>query len=204
MKVKSTLLLSLLTLTTTTLCYAEKGDIMLRLRGIGVIPDVRSSVTGATGTIKVHNSVAPEVDASYFFTNNIAAELIAATTKHKVKFRTGGVDTDLGSVWLLPPTLTLQYHFVNSTRLKPYLGAGVNYTVFYSAKPGIYNSVSYKNRAGFALQAGMDICVKGNFGINLDVKKIFLRTSASVNHGAVKANVRLDPWIVGLGVYWKI
>ena len=87
--------------------------------------------TGLNAT--VDNAYVPEIDISYFVTPNIALELIAATTKHDVGASDG---TDLGSVWLLPPTLTLQYHFAPTSRFSPYIGAGLNYTIFYNEKNG--------------------------------------------------------------------
>ena len=85
---------------------------------------------------------------SFLRDNNIAAELILGTTKHDVKTTgsnltaIGGpasAEVDLGSVWLLPPTLTLQYHFYPTKTLKPYLGAGLNYTIFYISLQSRYS-----------------------------------------------------------------
>ena len=109
--------------------HADAGDIRVRARLLGVLPDESSKVS-AGGEAKVDDAVVPEIDFSYFFTDNIAAELILATTRHDVEWSTG--PTDLGSVWLLPPTLTLQYHFLPHGKFQPYLGAGLNYTLFYS------------------------------------------------------------------------
>ena len=116
------------------------GDINIRLRGIGVVPtergDIKNATTGGDTTLNVRlgNAYVPEVDVSYFLTPNIALELIAATTKHDVDASPAGLD--LGSVWLLPPTLTLQYHFAPTSRFSPYVGAGLNYTIFYNEKKG--------------------------------------------------------------------
>ena len=83
------------------------------------------------------NSFVPEFDISYFFTQNIAAELILGVTPHHV-YGTGAAATDgldVGKAWLLPPTLTLQYHFTDFGAFKPYIGAGVNYTVSSTNRP---------------------------------------------------------------------
>lgn len=184
------------------------GDIMLRGRLIGVLPDEDSSVSLIGGKVDASNSWTAEVDFSYFFTDNIAAELIAATTKHKmsVKGSTGG-DVGLGDVWLLPPTLTLQYHFMPKSAFSPYIGAGATYAVFYNEKVGAgLSSVNYDNAWGVALQAGFDYALGGNWFLNADVKKIFLNTDVTVrtNAGAtIKADTDLDPWVVGLGVGFK-
>lgn len=85
----------------------KAGDFMLRGRALAVIPQ-ESSGMNIADKVKVDNSIVPELDLTYFFTPNIAAEVIAGVTPHNVTTR-GGVDA--GKVWLLPPTVTLQYHF---------------------------------------------------------------------------------------------
>jgi outer membrane protein len=178
------------------------GDFLVRVRGLYVIPRDHADVS-AGGSVDVSNDFVPEVDGSYFITDNIALELIAATTRHKVTWTPSG--TNLGKVSLLPPTLTAQYHFMPKERLSPYVGAGLNYTFFYKedAPGGAITSVDYKNHIGYALQAGVDYAIAGNWSLNLDVKKIFLRTDVSVNGGAVTAKVDLDPWIIGAGIGYR-
>ncbi len=185
-----------------TVAYAkDAGDILIRVRGIGVVPDESGTTDALGGSIEIDNAYVPELDFTYFFTENIAAELILATAKHDVTLKNPNVD--LGSVWLLPPTLTLQYHFLPKSRVSPYLGAGVNYTIFYNEKSGGVNDISYDNSFGLALQAGVDVMVDDAWSVNFDVKKIFLNTDVSVNGGAVNADVDIDPWIFGIGVGYR-
>ena len=110
------------------------------------------------GDVDISTAVVPEFDITYFFTENWSAELILATTKHDVTaLGTAAGDIDLGHVWLLPPTLTMQYHF-NGELLRPYLGAGINYTLFYNVDEGpVADDVDYDNALGFAFQLGCDI-----------------------------------------------
>jgi outer membrane protein len=147
--------------------------------------------------------VVPEVDFTYFVTDNIALELIAGTTRHDVSHTPTGID--LGKVSLLPPTLTLQYHFMPKERLSPYVGAGVNYTIFYNedAPGGAVTSIDYDNSFGWALQAGVDYAIADRWYVNLDVKKLFLSTDVSINGGAINAKVDLDPWLFGVGVGYR-
>lgn len=177
------------------------GDIMVRARLIGVLPDESASTT-IGGDVGVSNDWVPEIDFTYFVTDNVALELIAATTKHDVTHNAG---IDLGEVSLLPPTLTLQYHFMPKERLSPYVGAGINYTFFYNedAPGGAVTSIDYENSFGWALQAGVDYAVADNWYLNFDVKKVFLSTDVSINGGAITADVDLDPWIVGFGVGYR-
>lgn len=183
----------------------DDGAWLMRLRGVGVIPAEKSTITPIGGTVQVTNTLVPEFDVSYFFTDNIAAELILATTKHKMRaVNTAVGEVDVGSVWLLPPTLTLQYHFTQLDYCKPYAGIGLNYTFFYAAKAGALSDVSYDNKASLALQLGIDIPVYCNsIYVNLDVKKLFLKTTAAFNQESILADVKLNPWLVGAGLGFR-
>lgn len=175
-------------------------DWQLRLRAISVTPD-ESSSTSLGGSINADAGVMPELDITYFINENFSLELILATTKHDMAHANPSID--LGSVWVLPPTLTAQYRFNNQTGFVPYLGAGINYTVFYNADSGAATDIKYRNGFGYALQAGMDYKLDEKWSLNLDVKKIFLNTDARVNGGAVRADVDLDPWVFGAGVGYR-
>ena len=179
------------------------GDIVIRARGIYVTPSESSSLSAPGGDVNVGNDTVPEVDFSYFLTDNVALELIAATTRHSVDGAGTLAGTSLGKVSLLPPTLTVQYHFMPKQRFSPYVGAGLNYTFFYNVDSGAVPSVHYDNHIGYALQAGADYAISGPWSLNVDVKKIFLRTNVSVAGGAITGKVDLDPWIFGLGVGYR-
>ncbi len=186
----------------------EAGDWLIRLRGTGVIPNESSSIETIGGKAAVDEDFIPELDFTYFITNRFAAELILGTSKHEVRaIETLVGDLDLGEVRLLPPTLTFQYHQpILQGKIKPYLGAGVNYTFFYDVEegPGL-NDVDYDNAFGFAAQAGMDIFASDKYFLNFDVKKIWLNTDVTVNAtdalgAVVGADVDLDPWVVSFGI----
>lgn len=184
------------------------GDIMLRGRVIGLLPDESSTVTVIGGDVDASNAWTGEVDVTYFFTDNIAAELIAATTRHKMSVKNGSSgNTGLGDVWLLPPTLTLQYHFMPKSDFSPYIGAGVTYAVFYSEDvAGGLRSVDYDNAWGVAFQAGIDYRIGDRWYLNADVKKILLNTDVTVVTGSgttIRADTDLDPWVIGLGAGYR-
>ncbi len=182
------------------------GDILIRARVVDVVSD--EDITGnIPGSADLNNDVIPELDFSYFFTDHIAAELIAGTSKHDFKWNTGSSKVDLGSVHLLLPTLTLQYHFMPKQRFSPYVGAGINYTHFYAedTSSGI-TSIDYKDKFGYALQAGFDYAIAGNWSFNVDVKKIFLRTDVhtTLNGGTnFTASGHINPWLLGVGVGYR-
>lgn len=145
----------------------QKGDILVRVRAVHFAP-VANGTTNAGGDAWINHDNVPELDFTYFFTDNIAVELILATTRHKVNVR--GV-ADLGEVSLIPPVLTLQYHFNPKDRFSPYVGAGINYTIFYDKdKSSEITSVDYDDSFGWALQVGFDVAVNDRWSINFDVK----------------------------------
>ena len=177
---------------------------LVRLRVIDVIPDESADIDAIGGDVNISDRIIPELDISYFFTENFAAELILATNKHNVEaVGTALGDVDLGNITLLPPTLLAQYHFAPRGSFRPYVGAGINYTIFYNDNPGAVVDVDYDNSVGFALQAGADIPVNDTYFLNFDIKKLWLSTDVTVNAGAagtVGADVDINPWIVGVGM----
>ena len=181
----------------------QQGDLFIRGRAIYVMPD-ESATTSIGGTVGLDNKIVPEVDFTYFIADNIGVELIAATTKHNaVGLNTAlGASANLGSVWLLPPTLSIQYHLQTGTGVKPYVGAGVNYTFFYSEKAagGAITDFNLNDSFGFSLQAGADFELTENMFLNVDVKKLFLKTDVIINGGGVTADLKINPWIFGVGI----
>ena len=181
-----------------------------RLRGIVVSPDESADIEAIGGDASISTAFVPEFDISYFFDENWSLELILATTKHDVEaVGTDVGDIDLGHVWLLPPTLTGQYHFTGGDFV-PYLGAGLNLTLFYGVDEGpVADDVEYDTAVGYALQGGFDVMLNDKWFLNLDIKKLFLNTDATVNAttalgATVVADVDINPWIFGFGVGVKL
>jgi outer membrane protein len=197
--------LSILLSTIIQPAFAESGkDWIIRGRALQVQTDVSSKVSTLGGAVATNSDQIPELDFTRFFTPNIAAELILGTTRHDVSLRGSpvlGNKTDLGKVSLLPPTLTAQYHFNPRGTFRPYAGAGLNYTIFYNAKApgGTVTSVKYQDHLSYAFQAGFDYMINDTWSINVDVKKIYLKTNVQVND-SYTAKVRLNPWLMGVGV----
>ncbi|MCZ4093603.1 OmpW/AlkL family protein [Sinorhizobium psoraleae] len=179
----------------------------IRLRALGVITKDSGSINGVSASdLSYSDSLIPELDISYFFTDNIAAELILGTTYANIK-EDGAVNVPVGRTWLLPPTLTLQYHFTDFGSFKPYVGAGINYSLFYnqSEKPGFHN-LHVDNHVGAALQVGFDYMVDEHWGLNFDMKKIFLETDWKADHdvlGPLSGKAKIDPLLIGAGVTYR-
>jgi outer membrane protein len=207
----------------------EKNEWDIRLRAIGILPQESAKIGVIGGDVNISNAYVPELDITYFFAKNFSAELILGTSKHKVKTQgsnltaiggSSSADVNLGKAWLLPPTLTLQYHLPTGTAFKPYVGAGANYTIFYNADKGpVVQAIDYQNKFSFAAQAGIDYDISKNVFLNIDVKKLFLNTRATVNAANltpannqalasvlqnIAADVKIRPWVVGIGVGYRI
>ncbi len=217
-KTVSTLAVLLATASATP-AFAEAGDTFVRVRGIMVAPNENSTgITPAfpTEEVSVNNSIMPEVDITHMVTNNVGFELIAATTKHSVSGTsgtTGGIGK-LASTWVLPPTLTVQYHFAPEGKVRPYVGAGVNWTLFYSEKAsnGLETAVGPTNvkldsSFGWAVQAGVDVPLNDRMFLNFDVKYIDIDTNARLRTtaaGTQRVGVSLDPFVFGVGLGFKL
>ncbi|MBO9167466.1 OmpW family protein [Rhizobium sp. L245/93] len=179
----------------------------IRLRALGVIPRDSGRFDGIDGSgLSFSNTVIPELDVSYFFNDNIAVELILGTTKSTVHGQ-GSISSlgNIGKTWMLPPTLTLQYHVTSLGAFRPYVGAGINYTMFYNQSGNSADSLNVKNTFGVAFQAGFDYMLDQHWGLNVDVKKLILRPDfdATVGGSHVSGKANLDPLMIGTGITYR-
>lgn len=191
---------------------AEGDDWMVRIRAVHVNWMQESSPVAALAIpangIHLEKKTIPEVDITYFFTKNLAAELIL-TYPQKHKISVVGVG-EVGSLKELPPALTLQYHFMPDVQFRPYVGAGFNYTTFSSVNlaplnaltPGSVNTIDRTNFGG-VLQAGFDVKVGTNSYINFDVKKVYIQTDLSNSVLGKISTIKGDPVLVGIGYGFK-
>ncbi|MDP1618559.1 MAG: OmpW family outer membrane protein [Phenylobacterium sp.] len=180
------------------------GTTMLNVRVTSVDPEAGDPITTLAGAAtglraEVNADVMPTIGLSYFFTDNVAVEVIAGTTKHTVTAKGPATDVKVKETWVLPPVVSLQYHFAPAAKVSPYVGAGVNYMIFYNGSDKNNFDLDIDNGFGFALQAGVDVAVSGPWSANLDVKKVFFETDATDNRNGVKSKVKLDPWVVSAG-----
>lgn len=180
----------------------QDGKWQVRVRAL----HLNSSNGGSTNpdlNLSVNDKWMPELDISYYFTPNFAAELIL-TYPQKHDIRAAG--DKIGSLKHLPPTLLAQYHFTNFGAFKPYVGAGINYTRFSSVKwePAVQpqNPSVKKNSWGGALQVGFDYALDKNWSINFDVKKVYIDTDVSLGGNKI-GNFKVDPVLVGVGVGYR-
>lgn len=196
---KQVIAAAVLGLVMATSAFAQatpEGPWQVRVRAL----HLSSANKDSTGLdLSINDKWMPEVDISYFFTPNIAAELVL-TIPQKQDLRAGG--TQIGTLRHLPPTLTVQYHFAPTAAFRPYVGAGVNYTRFSSTHLPAGVGID-KNSFGGALQLGVDIPLPyKNLILNFDVKKVYIKTDVSAG-GATIGTFKVDPVLFGVGLGWR-
>ncbi|MGI9315932.1 MAG: OmpW/AlkL family protein, partial [bacterium] len=134
---------------------------------------------------------------TYMIKNNIGVELLAATPfSHDIVLEGTGkiAETDH-----LPPTLSLQYHFAPESNVRPYVGAGVNWTTFFDEEAtAVISDISLDDSVGWAVQVGVDVDINEKWFFNADIRKLDIETTAETDIGNI--DVTIDPVVVSLGV----
>ncbi|MBP8018488.1 MAG: OmpW family protein [Hylemonella sp.] len=173
----------------------KAGDILVRARAVAL----RSANTDNTTLgLTINNKTIPELDISYFVTPNIAAELILTIPQRQTVYLKGA---DIGTFTHLPPTLLAQYHF-NAGSFKPYVGAGLNFTHISNVSLAGGAADLKKNSWGPALQVGVDIPVAKNLYLNLDLKKVYIKTDVTLS-GKDMGSFKVDPVLIGVGLGYR-
>ncbi len=148
--------------------------------------------------VTVEDKLIPKLDISYAFDANWSAELVLTLPQeHTVK----SAGTSLGSFKHLPPTLLAKYTFDPIGSFRPYVGAGVNFTLIFDddLAVGATRLKLDSFSVGPAVQAGFDWALNETWSLNFDVKRAMLRTD--VEAGGVKlTEARLDPWLYSVGL----
>jgi outer membrane protein len=187
---------------------AQNSPLSMRVRAVNIDPADKSDAIPALGVpadaITVSSKVIPEVDFTYFFTKNFAAELVLTVPqRHTVKLS----GTDIGTFKHLPPTLTAQYHFLPDNVVSPYVGAGVNLTLLSSVKlnvPGVGDLDLDDSSVGYALQGGVDFKFDKNWSANFDVKYVQIESDVKLKAtGATVSKVEVSPVLIGVGVGYR-
>lgn len=182
-----------------------KGDLIVTARVTSVSSKADNAITTSAGAatglnVDVGADVMPTLGFTYFLTDKLAVEAILGATQHEIRAQGGATDVAVHKTWVLPPVVTLQYRPISSGAFSPYVGAGVNAMVFFSGKDKNGFKVDLDNALGLALQAGADVGINEQWTLNADVKKVFVKTDAKINGGALKSKVELDPWVVSVGL----
>lgn len=143
-------------------------------------------------------------------TDSIAVELLAAMPfKHDIRLKS--TTTTIGSTQQLPPTLSVQYHPALNSAFKPYVGLGLNMTIFFDEEidggAGLGEKLELDEVSfGVSLQAGLDYYFTDSQFLNLDVRYIDIDTDAEIrgSGGTIDVGkVEIDPLVIGVNFGWK-
>ena len=188
------------------LAQQADGPWMVRARAVYLKMDNSSQPGGGAlagvpaDSIEVNSKWIPEVDISYFFSQNVALELILTVPqKQTVTMNVPGLGV-VGTFKQLPPTLLLQYHCTGClAAAKPYIGAGINYTRISSQAFQVPGLAVARSSVGPAIQLGVNIPLGGGWSLNTDIKKVWIASDVKLN-GQTVSRVDLNPWLFGVGV----
>ena len=175
---------------------AQESPWLVRARAV----QLNMANKDSTGlNLNVNDKTIGEVDVSYFFNKNVAAELILTLPQRQTVYAGAA---GIGNFKHLPPTLTLQYHFTDLGAYKPYVGVGLNYTKI----TGTNLTTGHKlddSSYGAAFQAGVDVPLTKQVSLNFDVKKVYIKTDVYTAAGVNAGTLKLDPVLVGVGVGYR-
>jgi len=175
----------------------KEGNFVVRLRALHL--DSANKDTTGLG-LSINNKTFPELDISYFITPNLATELILTYPQKQTLYSNG---SEIGSLKHLPPTMTVQYHMPMGA-FRPYAGLGLNATNFSDVQfsPAVVSALhpNVKRMSyGAAAQVGADYALGGAWLLNIDVKKVQIKTK--VYSGTAEAGTfKVDPLLVSVGV----
>lgn len=190
----------------------QQGDILVRAGVAHVAPTGESdeiTAIAADAKVEADSGTSFGINFTYMATNNVGVELLAAWPfNHDIDAK-GSIDAlgTVGETDHLPPTVTVQWHFMPSNNIRPFVGAGINYTTFFdedlSGVPG--HDLSLDDSWGYALEAGVDIDINSDWFVSGQVWYVDIDSEASISGPAIntKFDVEIDPWVYMIGVGTK-
>ena len=177
----------------------------------------------AGAPIEVQDDTTITFNGVYMINDNVGIELLAATPfDHDIDVP--GVGT-IGSTKHLPPTLSAQYYFPNQSKFTPYVGLGLNYTLFFSEKltsggantittllmggpfdGAVAQDIKLDASFGLAYQVGFDYDIDENWLVNLDFRKMDIDTDVKLVTDVATVDigeVNIDPTVISINVGYK-
>ena len=184
----------------------QAGDIIVRAGAVVVAPNESSQDVLGLGEFSVGDNTQLGLNFGYMLTDNIGIELLAATPfSHDVSLDGVG---KIAETKHLPPTLVAQYYFGDAnSKLRPYIGAGVNFTNFFDNEftndlGGALTDLSMTNSWGVAAQVGLDYQINDSWLVNASVWYAQISTDVKFNYlgDAQKVETDIDPWVYMVSV----
>ncbi len=188
---------------------AKEGDWLMR-GGVGIVDPESDNLTlqvvAPGAEIEVDAAVSATIEGTYMFQDNWGIEMLFTTPfSHDVALREGGSDTDVAKIKQMLPTLSLQYHFNPEGKFRPYIGAGLNYTMFFDETTGgdlAGSEFNLDNSFGLAGQAGADFDLGNNWFLNAVARYIDMDAQGDVD-GQKIGEVQVDPWVYQVQVGYR-
>ncbi|RJU10217.1 hypothetical protein XcmpCFBP7700_02520 [Xanthomonas campestris] len=177
----------------------SKGDWLLGVGAHQVAPKSdNGSLAGGTLDVDVGTDIRPTITAEYFIADNWGIEVLAALPfEHDINIRGLG---RVGSTKHLPPVVSLQYHFNSQGKVSPFVGAGINYTRFFSTETSgalAGNDLDLDASWGLAAHAGLDVKIGDRGALRVDLRWIDIDSDASLNGNRI-GTVNIDPLVYGV------
>ncbi|MEZ8609715.1 outer membrane protein OmpW [Vibrio sp. 10N.239.311.G01] len=197
-------------LMSTNVLAHKEGDFIIRVGAAMVSPNDSSGDVLETSGSKfgVDSNTQLGLTFGYMFTDNISLEILAATPfSHTISTNHGGLG-DIAETKHLPPTLMVQYYFGEAnSKFRPYVGAGINYTVFFdeelngTGKDAGLSDLSLDDSWGLAANIGMDYMINEDWFLNASVWYADIDTTAKYKAGGKQysTDVDIDPWVFMIG-----
>ena len=180
----------------------QQGDWILRV-GAGYVDPKSNNLRTPLGTLDVDGAFSLTFNGTYMVTDSFGVELLASLPfEHDIDLKGTG---EVGSTKHLPPTLSAQWHFPPIGRFQPYVGAGVNWTIFFSedttgALSG--SNIELDDSLGLAAQVGTDFTIRDNFFVNFEIRWIDIDADLELD-GSDIGSVEIDPLTYSLLAGWK-
>lgn len=178
----------------------QAGDILVRGGAITVSPNSSGDDVAGSGHLNPHSNTQLGLTLSYMVTDNWGVELLAATPfSHSVSTGLG----EVAKVKHLPPSLMAQYYFGNAqSKVRPYVGAGINYTFFFDeeGRGALTNTdVEADDSWGLAAQAGVDMDINEDWFVNGSIWYMDIDTDVKTVAGTFDTSIDPIGLMVGLG-----
>lgn len=184
----------------------EQGDFLIRA-GVSQVRPTSDNGSALSGTVDldVNNDVKPSISGTYMLTRNLGLDVLAAVPFRHDVYGSGAVNGQIGSSKQLPPTVSLQWHFLPDQTVQPFVGLGVNYTRFFSTKavgPLAGNDLELTDSWGLAAQLGVDVKLNERWFVNASVRYIKIDSDVKLNGNKI-GKVDIDPWVTTIAVGYR-
>jgi outer membrane protein len=198
----------IMTVACSGVAWSAPGDLTVRVGAAHIAPNDDSGLLNppivAGAEVEVDSSTSLGISFTYMLGENLGLGVLGAWPfEHDIKGSGSLAGTGtIAKTKHLPPTVTLQYHFAPEASVRPFVGAGINYTKFFSEKTegALRNDlevqdISLDDSWGWALEAGIDVDITSDWFLSGQIFYIAIDTTAELAGGAASIDVDINPWV---------